>query len=53
VHRDGARIAGYTVAGDVLALAFLALLAVLALRIRRLRRLRVPPPGSEQLAEPQ
>jgi type VII secretion-associated serine protease mycosin len=57
VHRDGARITGYTVAAIVLVLAFLALLVVLAVRIRRPRRLRarppVPEPGSEQLAEPQ
>jgi len=53
VHRDGVRIAGYTAAAVVLVLAFLALMVLTAERIRRLRRLRDPPPGSEQLAEPQ
>jgi type VII secretion-associated serine protease mycosin len=37
VHRDHARITGYTVAAIVLALAVLALLVVLIVRIRRLR----------------
>jgi subtilisin family serine protease len=53
VHRDGVRIAGYTAAAVVLVLAFVALMVVAAERIRRLRRPRDPPPGSEQLAEPQ
>lgn len=53
VHRDGPAIAGWIAAGAGLVLAFLALLGVLAVRIGRLRRLRAPPPGSEQLAQPQ
>jgi subtilisin family serine protease len=46
VHRDGARIIGYTAAAAVLILACLTLLVVLATRIRRLRRLRARPSGS-------
>jgi len=59
VHRDTARIIGYTVAAAVLALGFLALLVVLAVLLVRRRRARSSrpfrgePAASEQLAEPQ
>ncbi|HEY0718350.1 MAG TPA: S8 family serine peptidase, partial [Streptosporangiaceae bacterium] len=50
VHRDGARITGYTVAAVVLVLASLALLTVLAVRFRRHR---VRPPGTAQPSLPE
>jgi type VII secretion-associated serine protease mycosin len=57
VHRDQARITGYTVAAILLGVAFLALLVVIVVRTLRGRRLRGGPPAprraSEQLTQPE